>query len=88
MATVDTARHELLLKVVNTTRHEERAQLLFEGLRVASEGEAILLTGDPDAAVQSAIVPQRKPVHFPLGAQPFYVFPPSSVTLLRLPLER
>lgn len=88
VATVDTARHELLLKVVNTTRHEERAQLLFEGLRVASEGEAILLTGDPDAAVQSAIAPQRKPVHFPLGAQPFYVFPPSSVTLLRLPLER
>ena len=91
VATVDEERNLLLLKVVNTTAHEERTSLHFDGMGVANSGEAIQLMGDPDArngfATPSVVTPQRISVSFPLGSSPYYIFPPHSVTLLKLPLE-
>ena len=90
VATVDEANQQLLLKVVNTTQHEERTALHFDGFTVSGTGEAIQIKGEPDArnsfAAPQAVVPQHLSVSFPLGS-PYYVFPPNSVTLLRLPLE-
>ena len=90
VATVDEANQQLLLKVVNTTQHEERTALHFDGFTVSGTGEAIQIKGEPDArnsfAAPQAVVPQHLSVSFPLGS-PYYVFPPNSVTLLKLPLE-
>ena len=91
VATVDEAHHQLLLKVVNTTWHEERTALHFEGLTVSGEGEVIQIKGDPDArnsfAAPFVVEPRHGSFTFPMGGDPYYVFPPNSVTLLKLPLE-
>ncbi len=91
VATVDETNQQLLLKVVNTTQHEERTALHFEGLTVSGTGEAIQIKGEPEArnsfAAPQTVIPQYFSVSLPMGASPYYVFPPNSVTLLKLPLE-
>lgn len=91
VATVDEEQHQLWLKVVNTTQHEERTALHFEGLAVSGTGEAIQLQGELGAhnsfAAPQTVMPQHLAVSFPMGVSPYYVFPPNSVTLLKLPLE-
>ena len=91
VATVDEANQQLLLKVVNTTQHEERTALRFDGLTVSGRGEAIQIKGEPEArnsfAAPQTVMPQHLPVSFPMGSSPYYVFPPNSITLLKLPLE-
>ena len=91
VATVDEANQQLLLKVVNTTQHEERTALHFDGLTVSGTGEAIQLQGELGArnsfTAPQTVMPQHLSISFPMGVSPYYVFPPNSVTLLKLPLE-
>lgn len=91
VATVDEANQQLLLKVVNTTQHEERTALHFDGFTVSGTGEAIQLHGELGArnsfTAPQTVMPQHLSISFPMGVSPYYVFPPNSVTLLKLPLE-
>lgn len=90
VATVDVEQNLLLLKVVNTTQHEERTALHFDGLSVSDTGEAIQIMGEPDArnrfSSPHSVMPRRFSISFPMGTSPYYAFPPNSVTLLLLPL--
>lgn len=91
VATRDTAQRVVWLKVVNTTRHEEKTELRMEGLRVKNEADVIELAGLPQTrnsfANPRAVAPASKRVSFSLSGPMVYAFPPTSVTILRLEEE-
>lgn len=91
VATRDTANRVVWLKVVNTTRHEEKTELNVEGMRVSKEAEVIELAGLPQMrnsfTSPEVVVPVRKSVSFSLSGPMVYAFPPTSVTILRLEEE-
>lgn len=91
VATRDTAARVVWLKVVNTTRHEEKTVLNIQGANVRDQVEAIELAGNPEMRNSfdqpDAVRPVRKTVSFSLGGPMIYYFPPTSVTILRLEEE-
>ena len=84
----DKEREEIILKVVNTTHHEERTALNLQGLNVANSAEIIQLCASPEAHntydTPDAIVPETKVFTFPIGVDKVYIFPPNSITVMRL----
>ena len=75
VATLDKENRVIYLKVVNTTRHEEKTSLRIEGVNIRNEAELIQLRGEPEAIV------------FPMSGPLIYNFPPNSVTILKLYME-
>jgi alpha-L-arabinofuranosidase len=88
VATRELDTHTILLKVVNTTYHEEWASLHVLGGNINSQAEMIQLTGAPEGRNTldhpDVITPKRKRVRFPFKHPITCVFPPNSVTVLRL----
>lgn len=86
VATRDTARRQLILKVVNTTRHEERTALHIEGGNVKDEVLLLQLEGEPEGRNTldhpRTIIPQQRRLTYPLGSPMVYSFPPNSISLL------
>ncbi len=84
----DKEHQEIILKVVNTTHHEERTALNLQGLNVSNSAEIIQLCGAPETHntydAPDAIVPQTKTFTFPIGTNKVYIFPPNSITVMRL----
>jgi alpha-L-arabinofuranosidase len=91
VATRELETNTILLKVVNTTYHEEWTSLHVLGGNISRQAEMIQLTGAPEGrntlARPDVIVPERKPVRFSFKHPVTCVFPPNSVTVLRLKME-
>jgi hypothetical protein len=89
VATREKETGAVLLKVVNTTRHEEWTTLHSIGGSFGREIEVIELAGLPDVRNTlhhpDRIVPTRRQTRFPAFRRSLkYIFPPNSVTILRL----
>ena len=88
VATLDKKTNALLLKVVNTTRHEEKTELNINGLNVKNTADVIQLSGLPDArntfADPQSVVPRTKQISFSIGGPMVYSFPPNSITVIKL----
>ncbi|WP_102408646.1 alpha-L-arabinofuranosidase C-terminal domain-containing protein [Parabacteroides bouchesdurhonensis] len=91
VATLDKETNTVLLKVVNTTEHEEKTELKIHGLNVKNEADIIQITGLPEAgntfSTPDAIVPVEKHISFSLGGSMICNFPPNSITLVKLVIE-
>ncbi|MDR2469909.1 MAG: glycoside hydrolase [Tannerella sp.] len=91
VATRESATNTILLKVVNTTYHEEWTSLHLVGGHFSDDAEIICLTGTPDGRNTpdnpSLIVPQRKQVRFSFRHPITYAFPANSVTVFRWKLK-
>lgn len=91
VATLDKETNTILLKVVNTTQHEEKTELNIAGASVMNEAEVLQLTGDPMArntfAEPEKVVPVSKNITFSLGGPMVYAFPPNSVTIMKLKID-
>jgi hypothetical protein len=88
VATRELETNTILLKVVNTTYHEEWTSLHVLGGNIGSQAEMIQLTGAPEGrntlACPNVITPERKLIRFSIKHPLTCVFPPNSVTVLRL----
>lgn len=91
VATLDKENQAIYLKVVNTTRHEEKTSLRIEGVNILGEAELIQLKGEPEARNTfenpEAVAPVTESVVFPMSSPLIYNFPPNSVTILKLSIE-
>lgn len=91
VATVNKETNTILLKVVNTTQHEEKTVLKVNGSGVKNDAEIIQLTGQQDArntfAFPKTVVPETKRISFSLGGPMIYSFPPNSITLIKLEMD-
>ncbi|MDR1336130.1 MAG: hypothetical protein LBK22_04785, partial [Tannerella sp.] len=91
VATREADTRTILLKVVNTTYHEEWTSLHVSGGNIRSQAEMIQLTGAPEGrntlAHPDAITPVRKLIRFPYKHPLTCVFPPNSVTVFRLEVK-
>ncbi|MDR3262311.1 MAG: carbohydrate binding domain-containing protein [Tannerella sp.] len=88
VATREPETNTIILKVVNTTYHEEWASLHIAGGNIERQAEIIRLTGLPDGrntlANPEVIVPEHTSIRFSI-IRPFtYLFPANSVTILRM----
>jgi len=88
LATYDEANKMIIVKVVNTTAHEEKTELNIRGASVKSQARVIQLTGSPNARNTfenpTKIIPNEKEISFPLGLGMVYSFPPNSITVMKL----
>ncbi len=91
LATIDREAGMLYLKVVNTTRHEEKTELDIHALNVGESAEVIELAADWNAQNTfehpDAVCPTRRTVVFSSRRPLTYHFPPSSITLLQFKLK-
>lgn len=81
----------LLLKVVNTTQHEERTKIDLEGGSLANTAEVIELVANENDTNSfenpDKIIPHTKNITFSIGVPHIYSFPPNSITLMKIPLD-
>lgn len=93
---ISQATHEIesgtiILKVVNTTYHEEWASVDIHDGRIENEAEVIELAGRPDVRNTLddpfIIAPVIKNVKFSFRRPVKYLFPPNSVTIIRMKLK-
>ncbi|MDR3269518.1 MAG: glycoside hydrolase [Tannerella sp.] len=88
VATRESETGDILLKVVNTTWHEEWTSLRIAGGSITNRAEVIQLTGPADSRntleYPDVIVPVRKQIKFSFRRPIRYVFPANSVTIIRL----
>ena len=86
-AALDKENHTIILKVVNTTQHEEKTELDLQGVSVENTVEIIQLAGDPEARntydKPHVIEPETKEVSFSLSGPKIYNFPPNSITIMK-----
>ena len=91
VATWDKEQNIILLKVINTTRHEEKTELDIKGVGIKNNAEIVQLTGDPlgrnTFSEPEKIVPVQKEVFFSLGSPMIYSFPPNSITIMKLQID-
>lgn len=91
VATLEKETNTILLKVVNTTQHEEKTELNIKGASVSNEAEILQMTGNPMArntfADPHKVVPVSKSISFSLGGPMVYSFPPNSITIMRLKID-
>lgn len=91
VATLDKKANKLLLKVVNTTQHEEKTELNISGISVKNAVEVIELTGIPEARntfhSPDKVVPVSKQFSFLMSGPMIYNFPPNSITILKLEID-
>ncbi len=89
VATIDNGY--LYIKVINTTRHEEKTEINIQGLAVENQAEIIELAGEWDARNTfehpDLIRPVKRTISFTLGMPKIYKFPPSSISILKFKLE-
>lgn len=87
-AALDKETHTIILKVINTTQHEEKTELDLQGADIKNTAEIIQLTGDPEARntyeKPDAVVPEKKEITFSLRGPKIYNFPPNSITVMKL----
>lgn len=90
-ATLDKESNTLILKVVNTTRHEEKTELDLQGISVKNTAEIIQLAGDPAVrntySKPDAVVPETKEISFSISGPRVYNFPPNSITIMKLAVD-
>lgn len=88
IATREISSGTIILKVVNTTYHEEWASLSIVEGSIENEAEVIQLAGKPDVRntldAPETIVPKQETVHFSFRRPIKYLFPPNSVTIIRM----
>lgn len=88
IATRDIASETIILKVVNTTYHEEWASLSIVEGSIENEAEVIQLAGKPDVRntldKPDIIIPKQETVRFSFRRPIKYLFPPNSVTIIRM----
>ena len=91
LATHEIESGTIILKVVNTTYHEEWASVDIHDGRIENEAEVIELAGRPDVRNTldnpNIIVPELKQVKFSFRRPFKYLFPPNSVTIIRMKLK-
>lgn len=91
VATWDKQNNVVLLKVVNTTHHEEKTELNIQGAGIKNTAHLWQLTGQPDAFNSfenpDKVVPEEKTISFSLGGPLVYTFPPHSITILKLQID-
>lgn len=90
-AALDKETHTIILKVINTTQHEEKTELNLQGVSVKNTAEIIQLTGDPEARntydKPDVVVPKTKEISFSLSGPRVYNFPPNSITIMKLKID-
>ena len=90
-AALDKEAHTIILKVINTTQHEEKTELNLQGVSVKNTAEIIQLTGDPEACNTydhpGVVVPETKEISFSLSGPKVYNFPPNSITIMKLKID-
>ena len=90
-AALDKENQTIILKVVNTTQHEEKTELDFVDIQVKNEVQLIELRGEPDARNTfedpQVIEPITKEYSFSLNGPKYYKFPPNSITIMTLKIE-
>lgn len=91
VATLDRTTRTLLLKVVNTTLHEEKTELEIKGVNLKNEAEIVQLCGLPESRntfqQPDVVIPETKTISFSLGGPMIYNFPPNSITILKLKMD-
>ena len=91
VATLDKEAETIILKVVNTTQHEEKTELNIKGGSVKNDAEILQLSGDPSDRntfeAPNRIIPVSKNVSFSLGGPVVYSFPPNSITIMKLKID-
>lgn len=88
VATRDNASREVILKAVNPTAQPLSTTLQFAGMPAPTAGRAIVMSSsspldENSLETPAKIVPKESAVSL-IGDAPVYVFPPYSVTVLRL----
>lgn len=91
VTTRDEKNKQLIIKVVNTTRHPEKTQLNVNGGSLGSNAEVTELSGEPESgnlfSDPNKVSPVKKKVGFAIGGPVIYEFPPSSLTILRIKFD-
>jgi len=91
VATLEQATNTLILKVVNATFHEEWTSFRLAGKSMEYEAEVIQLAGRPESrntlTSPEAIVPVYSTHRFSVQPPAKYVFPPQSITIMRLKVK-
>ncbi|WP_085536289.1 alpha-L-arabinofuranosidase C-terminal domain-containing protein [Massilibacteroides vaginae] len=91
VATMDEEQQLLLLKVVNTTNHDEITELKIHGVSTKNEIEVIEIKGKPEDKnsfeIPDLITPLSKTHTFKIGMPMIYHFPPNSISLLKIKLD-
>ena len=90
VATSDPNSGTIILKVANTTQHDERTALRIEGGSVATSAHIVSLAAPPTARntplQPTAVMPVIRNVRLPRWPM-VYVFPANSVTILTLKMQ-
>jgi len=88
---LDKTNQVLILKVVNTTQHEEKTELQLGGFSVKNEVELIELKGESEVCntyeEPYTIIPVKKSFLFAMNGPKLYKFPPNSITIMKLKIE-
>lgn len=83
---LDKTRELLIMKVVNTTQHEEKTQIDIRGVGVHNSIKITELSGEPDKCNTfgnpTRIRPVEKKYTFSLSGPKVYNFAPNSITIL------
>lgn len=91
LATRENESGTIILKVVNTTYHEEWASLNILDGHIENEVEIIQLAGKPDVRNTldnpDIIVPEKKTIKLSFRRPIKYSFPPNSVSVIRMKLK-
>jgi alpha-L-arabinofuranosidase len=91
VATYDKEKKIIILKVVNTTMHEEKTRLNITGMSARSTADIIQLADLPEASNTFArpkdVMPVTKRISFSIGSPMIYNFPPNSITIMKLKAE-
>ena len=90
VATLDTLGNEIVLKVLNTTWHEEKTRLSIIGSRMEGSVEVRSLSALPDARNTfehpDSVIPSGYIMKIPSSSECDYTFPPHSITVMRIKL--
>ena len=91
-AALDKEKGKIILKVINTTQHEEKTALHIGGFSIKNTIEVIELAGEPNARNTFddpyRIQPQTKEFSFSPGGQKVYSFPPNSISIIKLEIDK
>jgi hypothetical protein len=87
-ATLDKKTSTILLKVVNTSRHDEITEIVVRGASLNSQVRIVEIRGDADMKnsfdLPHNVIPVESFVSLPIGGAIVYKFPPNSITLMKL----
>jgi len=88
LAVLDNKDNAIILKVVNTTHHDEKTEIHIQGIGIQKQAEIIELSGLPDERntfdEPTNIIPIQKTISFSSKRNPVYNFPANSITIMKL----